>query len=174
MLRNITTYVLLASGALVPLIAVAACNSAEEQPAAKKQCPPAPLLAHFPDACTFPKDSCTYDYPHLAGVRKDICNGWRLVCVDGGPQVASTAIGCPADGVYPTCPSGTTAGTPCTMTPDPGSGNKNGNGECYVLGPAVDLDAGTGEVEVCACDMPGPIWRCTPWKLEAYGQDSGG
>jgi hypothetical protein len=35
-----------------------------------------------------------------------------------------------------------------------------GNGECVVPSDQADLANGVVDGQVCACDRPGPVWRC--------------
>ena len=37
---------------------------------------------------------------------------------------------------------------------------ERGNGECVVPGPEADWTIGIVDGLVCACDEPGPMWRC--------------
>jgi len=88
-----------------------------------------------------------YEPPHVySDGRADPFNDVLCRCADGGIEYRTTLIGCGGDCRAPVCEAGTTEGEPCTA---------DTNGEC-----AAELtDAGRVET-VCACDVPGPIWRC--------------
>ena len=54
----------------------------------------------------------------------------------------------------PICPADVVDGRVCQPPTD------RGNGECLVPSAEADLANGVADGEVCACDRPGPIWRC--------------
>jgi hypothetical protein len=139
-------------------------------------CPPAPVIPEqLPERCEdvgvpVPEhgrwDDCLYSPPHMFLERgADYVNDCYLYCVDGRTDVWCYGQGCGGVGCVPVPCDGTPVhGEPCDSTAAPEGhsslGEAVGNGECVVLGPNADLDAGVIDGLVCACDNPGPIWRC--------------
>jgi len=134
-------------------------------------CPPAPAV--FPGAvpCTLGL-KCEYGAQALVSYSAatksgevNSCNSIIWEClpagvlmpdsgIDGGVlSFGSTLIGCDARPA-PICPLDMTPGASCAM--------EKGNSVCIAKGPGADLEAGVANGSVCACDKPGPVWRCLP------------
>ncbi|MRG97141.1 hypothetical protein [Polyangium spumosum] len=147
------------SSFLLLLVAVGGCE--DETLTA---CPPAPFRGEPKLACDF-SEVCRYGTPRGLDVDNsvgesiygpDFCNGLTCSCgEDGTLTCVQTLLAC-SPHIIPQCPAGAAEGSACTM--DPNFGNR----ECAVPGPGADLSQGIINGEVCACDMPGPVWRCIP------------
>jgi hypothetical protein len=115
-------------------------------------CPPAPFRVDDGATCSF-DGQCTYGVPlGLGADRTDFCNGQFCYCDDGRLVCGSSLRACLTK-IIPECPAGASEGASCEV---------ESNGECAVPGPDADLSAGIINGQVCACDRPGPQWRCLP------------
>ena len=121
-------------------------------------CPPAPLRLDDDRTCNF-SDRCTYATPvDLGSTGTDYCNSPTCVCgKDGNLSCIHTLLECTPH-VIRQCPAGTTTGAECILDPN----RSLTNSECAVPGPGADLPSGIINGQVCACDNPGPVWRCLP------------
>ena len=139
---------------VLALLLSCACSGTDEEAPDFTGCPSAPLPELAGKTCGF-HGQCLYDSPRGIGTeRVDSCNQLELRCASGEVAATATAVACPpfelADA--PVCPSDATNGAKCTLRPMAGSPAKIGNGECVLEGSAPTT--------VCACDEPGPKWRC--------------
>jgi hypothetical protein len=73
------------------------------------------------------------------------CDGGRVVMYTWGLGFMLASSACPGD---------VSDGSACRPSTD------LGNGECLVPSVEADLENGVVDGQVCACDRPGPIWRC--------------
>lgn len=114
-------------------------------------CPPAPLTLDL--AQTYPCDFsglCSYFGPIGLVSKGDWC-GLGATCAGGKLIFDGAASRC----TYPSPP-------PCAAVVVEGAAcHAPNNGECFV--PTADAGSGGAIAgKACACDMPGPIWRCVP------------
>lgn len=138
---------------LAAAVAVLACSS--ESPASRERdCPPAPAV--LPDECVATTD-CDYAAPRLLTGKRDLCNGARLSCRDGEPGFRQSIKACPSLTV-PVCSVPVVEGASCERPLD--YAGAPSNRECFVADPGQRLDAAEIAGRTCACDVPGPIWRC--------------
>jgi hypothetical protein len=138
---------------LAAAVAVLACSS--ETPAStERDCPAAP--AALPDECVATAD-CYYAAPRLLTGRPDLCNGAWLLCRDGEPGFLSSMKACPSLTV-PVCSAPVVEGATCERPLD--YAGAPSNRECFVADIGQRLDAAEIAGRTCACDVPGPIWRC--------------
>lgn len=123
------------------------CSNSANGDTRLTSCPPAPLpLPKSGTACNF-SGEYYYAPPHVyRDGTADPFNDLWCWCADGGIDYAMTLVGCGGGCEAPPCDPGIVEGQSCT-TPT--------NGECA----ALFTDGGLVE-SVCACDKPGPIWRC--------------
>lgn len=129
------------------------------------ECPPAPLdwaSIHVGAACMGP-NSCSYAWPTGILANYDDCNTLHLDCVDGGVRLQSSVVAC-RNRPPRLCPADLVEGASCSMSPVPPEyiGWGPYNPECFLPTSAAPTGA-AGEIvagKACACDVPGPIWRC--------------
>jgi hypothetical protein len=107
---------------------------------------------------------CSYHEPHilLSGylisvgdgvVSEDVwANQFYFTCYSGTVMVGRLGTGFPP--ANPICPGNVVHHQPCQPPTD------LGNGECVVPSEKNDIANGVVDGQVCACDMPGPVWRC--------------
>jgi hypothetical protein len=135
---------------IVPYFALLVCCEGKvEDDARLKACPPAPLpLPEVGTPCDF-ENFYGYAPPFvLRNGTADPFNHRGCECVDGGIEIYQTTIGCGSGCTSTPCDPALVEGGPCSA-PD--------NGECLAWESLVN---GEWEGRVCACDEPGPIWRC--------------
>jgi hypothetical protein len=136
------------------LVAVAACSTPDTMPADPGDCPPAPFTSEI---TTCPDHACRYDEPRGLSLHEpDFCNG--LDCCDQGEASCRTTLVACSPHVLVPCPEGAASGAACVFHPHDDGGF--GNAECVVPGSGADLDHGIVNGLDCACDYPGPVWRC--------------
>lgn len=144
----------------VVLVAVA-CGAVV--PPEDTPCPSAPFReAGFDWSCTG-HAQCEYRAPRMFGLTtEDPINPLRCSCENGGWICAQTAMGL-SPPPRPVCPEDLVEGAGCVWI-DGGVDRtqRARNAECLVLGPRASLDAGVVDGKSCACDYPGPKWRCVP------------
>lgn len=113
-----------------------------EEPPTLRACPPAPIGDETEERCAF-AGVCRYARPNgLLVLGPDGCNDLQCSCENGVVVCDRTARGCGEPNTVP-CPASLVPGAAC------GAGS---NAECERV-----TDAGRF---ACACDQPGPIWRC--------------
>ncbi len=150
-------FVTVTVGALLLVGAGSACGQLASVP--DSACPPAPIRGFpFPATCSG-HPSCAYFPPRNFGLSKEDpinvlecgCHRGEWICVN--PLVGRTRS-------TPLCPPHAAEGASCEWLDAGPPGDRFRNAECLVLGPNAALDAGIIDGEACACDFPGPIWRC--------------
>lgn len=115
-------------------------------------CPPAPLR-QIGATCNF-EGTCSYSAPHGLRANSDgSCDPLGCDCHEGTLRCVEPIAACDLSHA---CPLGIAPGDPCTRDTDPQG--KPSNAECLF---GTD-PAGKTASHACACDLPGPIWRCTP------------
>lgn len=117
-------------------------------------CPPAPRIAWRFASCEaagfVPDAQCKYAAPSIAYGEIDGINSCVAACNQGELVFGCTLAYLPLDAM-PACPTGARHGSICAE-PD--------NGECAIPGPNADRARGIVDGQICACDKPGPRWRC--------------
>jgi hypothetical protein len=117
-------------------------------------CPSAPLrLQTSGISCNFDAN-CTYQAPHAVDGFEDGCNDSSCRCTEGKLHCQSFLVWC--GDKRKSCPLGIAEGDACT--PEETPGGQPSNHECLFGSDA----SGNRASHACACDLPGPIWRCVP------------
>jgi hypothetical protein len=141
------------------------------------ECPPAPLRStrDLPKACALPRQ-CNYQPPRIDGRAGGYCNWVTIDCEDGGTRAGITLIGCYGT-TPPICKQPIVEGAHCDDSFHDGGGDYFGydNKECLVPENGTDVSASSIKGKACACDAPGPIWRCTEatWESSPPPFDAG-
>lgn len=132
---------------LFAILLLAACSDSNHAVTRLTSCPPAPLpLPQHGTACDF-TTAHSYSPPHVfENGTADPFNYCSCACIDGRIEVMCTTVGCGGECEAPPCEAGVVEGQSCGAST---------NGECA----ASFTDAGHVDRK-CACDMPGPVWRC--------------
>jgi hypothetical protein len=121
----------------------------------ESECPPGPILSLVGLPCDddayFITEVCSFPGRRYTGWAQTSINRTSLHCYEGRSVIFMTSICC--DEPLLTCPSGAEEGASCASAP---------LGECVVPGPDADLADGYVNGQICACDEPGPKWRCAP------------
>ena len=117
-------------------------------------CPPAPIR-DVATRCNF-DDPCIYSAPRLTDDRALDPNDLVCECVDGELECNQSGVACQTCDL-PECPLVTAPGLRCTIESD--DHERPGNSECLL---EADPPTGPEEDMACACDLPGPMWRCVP------------
>jgi len=147
--RRALHFASLACAFAVVALLVGSCGARNSLRTAAAGCPPAPLAAETPQgACTGGTER-TYAAPR--GVLADWFDPVNVMTCDcnaGKWQCAQTGIACAGNCQTPVCPFPLPIGKAC---------NEAENSECLL--PAGSAESPTRDM-ACACDEPGPIWRC--------------
>lgn len=151
---------------IVVSVAVLDCGGSKQVDV--PSCPPAPLdfnaFAFTGTGTCELAAPCKYAPPRSA--RQPDCNTFQCECENGRLSCSTTAMYCPC--ALSVCPREAKDGASCTLSAERDPPFQNGqcgrsqNALCAVPGPNADLDAGRVDGFVCACDNPGPVWRCVP------------
>lgn len=154
--------VLAVTGIIASTIAIVDCGGRKRVDVTT--CPPAPVDMNVFDGTCALAAPCTYAAPATRG--RPNCNNLQCECVSGRFSCRSTSAYCPCE--LSLCPPEVKAGASCVLSTDrnppftDGHCGRSRNGLCAVPGPNASVDGGPADSLVCACDDPGPIWRCTP------------
>ena len=126
---------------------VVGCSNSVSDDTLLTSCPPAPLpLPEMGTACDF-SEEYYYAPPHVRrDGTADPFNDISCRCANGGIELFITTVGCGGECEAPACDPGVMEGQSCSAPT---------NGEC-----AASLTDGGVVERKCACDKPGPIWRC--------------
>lgn len=117
-------------------------------------CPSAPFrLPADGMSCNF-AEGCFYQAPQGVFSVEDSCNDASCFCTEGKIVCHSHLVGC--GDLRKACPLGIAEGDACT--PEKTPGGLTSNPECLFGSDA----SGNRASHACACDLPGPIWRCVP------------
>lgn len=139
---------------LVLCAAVAAgCSPSEEE----RGCPPAPFAAGAADACDFAARDCLYAAPRGLTTSPEPCNAQFLWCEDGHLRGIQSLMACRFER-FPGCATPVIEGAACERQLD--WYGEPSNAECFVPDDGPQLDAARVVGRTCACDFPGPVWRC--------------
>lgn len=124
-------------------------------------CPPAPLIVeeitHDCSDLEFDPYDCVYAPPHMfapESVAPEYCNDCGLACPGNVLQIGCEGRACIGFGGPVYCEGAPSDAMPCEQS------DELQNGECLVPGPGADMEAGVIDGLVCACNEPGPVWRC--------------
>lgn len=112
----------------------------------------------LPQACAFDGECMYAPSTSLGTPHVDTCNTMACYCREGLVRCSHTLAGC--DDIPPTiCPADRIEGEACEMVdPQLSPVRPYRNGECLSGGD----ESGQGATHACACDLPGPLWRCVP------------
>ncbi len=119
-------------------------------------CPPAPIRDFPYRSVCQGHPACEYLPPRNFGLpTEDPANTLSCGCSVNEWWCGAAFVG--RTRITPICPASATEGAACTWED---GGDRPRNAECLVLGPNAQLDAGIIDGKACACDFPGPMWRC--------------
>lgn len=131
------------------------CSSSDDEQPILRECPPAPFNG-APERCDLGGKECLYAAPRRLTTAPEACNGLRLRCEDGATMGSMTLVGCKFP-FAPVCTVPVVEGAACEQPLRHGTPT---NAECLVPENGQDLDSPIIDGRTCACDFPGPIWRC--------------